>query len=80
MTGADSLAVGRRVRVTDRDVSHDVDLDWPDHKHPQAGVTGVITEFFGVNTEWGRPRAMIRRDDGSGFIIVSVQYLEKFDG
>lgn len=43
--------------------------------HPQFGKEGRITEILGVVTNWGRPRAMIKLDDGSGFIIVSLEFL-----
>jgi hypothetical protein len=46
--------------------------------HPQAGKTGVITEFLGVRlraSDWPA-RAMVRLDDGSGIAIISLEYLE----
>jgi hypothetical protein len=43
--------------------------------HPHFGKEGIITEFFGVLVKWGEPRAMIRLDDGSGLIIVSLKFL-----
>jgi hypothetical protein len=43
--------------------------------HPQFGKEGVITEILGVLVPIGPPRAMIRLDDGSGFIIVTLKNL-----
>jgi hypothetical protein len=43
--------------------------------HPHFGKEGIITEIFGVRTNWGEPRAMIKLDDGSGFIIVTFKNL-----
>jgi hypothetical protein len=43
--------------------------------HPHDGVHGKITEFFGVMTNWGQPRAMVKRDDARGFNVIGIPWL-----
>jgi hypothetical protein len=67
-----TLKVRGRVRVTGEFIAS------MNSTHPQAGKTGVITEFLGVRlraADWPA-RAMVRLDDGSGIAIISLQYLE----
>lgn len=45
-------------------------------QHPQAGKTGVIAELLGVRIKNGDPRALIALDDKSGFICVTIPYLQ----
>jgi hypothetical protein len=62
---------GMRVKVTENSLS-----EFSGGQHPQAGKTGVISEFLGVLVKIGRPRAMVKLDDGGGIAIVSLEYLE----
>ena len=43
--------------------------------HPHFGKEGIITEFLGVFVPIGSARAMIKLDDGTGFIIVTLRNL-----
>jgi len=43
--------------------------------HPHEGMTGEITEFFGIVMRSGNPGAMIKRDDGKGFNVISLRWL-----
>lgn len=43
--------------------------------HPQDGMRGTVTEFLGYVTAWGKPRALVKRDDGTGFNIVGIPWL-----
>ena len=45
-------------------------------EHPHAGKTGKITELMGVRLRWGKPRAMIELDNGTGYVIVTLPFLE----
>ncbi len=44
-------------------------------RHPHFGKEGRITEILGVLVPIGNPRAMIKLDDKSGFIIVTLKNL-----
>jgi hypothetical protein len=60
---ADVIRVGAHIRVVGND-------------HPQAGKSGVISEILGFYLRVNPPRAVIQLDDKSGYIVVTLPYLQ----
>lgn len=67
LTIKETLKVGSHVRV--RGVNELAG------KHPQQDRTGIITEFMGIFTSWGTPRAMVKFDGDGRFGVVSLIHL-----
>lgn len=59
---ADVIRVGAHIRVVG-------------NAHPQAGKSGVISEILGLYFK-DTPRAVIQLDDKSGYIVVSLPFLQ----